>query len=141
VCSCRTPRIYSSSDPSTLPVFGFTRCLCARKARHLDVGEVIVFGIISGPSELVIKVRSLRRPVGGCSSFSCRCTHASFVRETLSFLCAEKQCCSNCSTTTAHAEWHMRVSQNEPSVTISSSVTCYARGREATAPAGNEARK
>jgi hypothetical protein len=46
---------------------------------------------------------------------------------------------------TAHAEWHMRASQNEPSVTISSSVTwhvdCYARGREATAPAGNEARK
>ena len=34
--------------------------LGARKARHLDVGEVIVFGIISGPSELVIKVRSQR---------------------------------------------------------------------------------
>jgi hypothetical protein len=48
--------------------------LCARKARDLDVGEVIVFGIISGPSELVI------------------------------------------------AEWHMRVSQNEPSATISSPV-------------------
>jgi hypothetical protein len=59
------------------------------KARHLDVGEVIVFGIISGPSELVIKVRSLRRPVGGCSSLSCRCPHASFVREALSSLCAE----------------------------------------------------
>ena len=47
--------------------------------------------------------------------------------------------------TTAHAEWQMKVSQNEPSVTISSSVTwhvdCYVRGREATAPAGNEARK
>jgi hypothetical protein len=24
--------------------------LCARKARHLDVGEVIVFGVVSGPS-------------------------------------------------------------------------------------------
>ena len=35
--------------------------LGARKARHLDVGEVIVFASISGPSELVIKVRSLRR--------------------------------------------------------------------------------
>jgi hypothetical protein len=50
-----------------------------------------------------------------------------------------------CSTTTAHAEWHLRVSQNEPSATISSSVIwhvdCYAREREATAPAGNEARK
>ena len=23
---------------------------CARKARHLDIGEFIVFGIISGPS-------------------------------------------------------------------------------------------
>jgi hypothetical protein len=33
----------------------------ARKARHLDVGEVIVFAIISGPSELVIKVSSLQR--------------------------------------------------------------------------------
>jgi hypothetical protein len=47
--------------PRTSLVFGFTRCLCARKARHLDVGEVIVFAIISGPSELVIKARSLRR--------------------------------------------------------------------------------
>jgi hypothetical protein len=27
--------------------------LCTCKARRLDVGEVIVFGIISGPSELV----------------------------------------------------------------------------------------
>ena len=96
--------------------------LGAGKARRLDVGEVIVFASISGPSELGIEVPSLRRPVGGCSSFSCRCTHASFVRETLSFLCAEKQCCSNCSTTTAHAEWHMRVSQNEPSAKISSPV-------------------
>ena len=53
--------------------------LCPRKARHLDVGEVMVFAIIIGPSELVIKVRSLRRPVGGCSSLSCRCPHASFL--------------------------------------------------------------
>jgi hypothetical protein len=64
---------------------------------------------------------------------SCRCPHASFVRESMSSLCAGKQRCSNCSTTTAHAEWHMRVSQNEPSATISSSVTwhvdCCARAR------------
>jgi hypothetical protein len=54
--------------------------LRAPKGTHLNAGEVIVFGIISGSSELVIKVRSLRRPVGGCSSLSCRCPHASFVR-------------------------------------------------------------
>ena len=59
--SAWAPRVYSSSVPRTSLVFGFTRCLCACKARHLDVGEVIVFAIISGPSELVIKVRSLRR--------------------------------------------------------------------------------
>ena len=51
----------SIRHPAPCRSSGFTRCLCARKARHLDVGEVIVFAIISGPSELVIKVSSLRR--------------------------------------------------------------------------------
>jgi hypothetical protein len=45
--------------------------LGARKARHLDVGEVIVFASISGPSELVIKVRSLRRQSVMPSRFFC----------------------------------------------------------------------
>jgi hypothetical protein len=62
--------------------------LCARKARHLNLGEVIVFGIISGPSELVIKVRSLQRS-RWLQSLSCRCPHASFVREAMSSLFAE----------------------------------------------------
>jgi hypothetical protein len=48
-----------------IPIAGLwkagARFHCARKARHLDVGEVIVFAIIGGPSELVIKVRSLWR--------------------------------------------------------------------------------
>jgi hypothetical protein len=46
---------------------------------------------------------------------------------------------------TVHASLSRTVSQNEPIATISSSITWhvdgYARGREATAPAGNEARK
>ena len=37
--------LYSSSEPSTLPVFGFTRYAWgARKAPDLKVSEVIVFG-------------------------------------------------------------------------------------------------
>jgi hypothetical protein len=87
--------------------------LCARKARHLDVGEVIAFGIISGPSGL---------GSAACGAQSVAAVVCLVDALTLLLFVCRKQCCSNCSTTTAHAEWHMRVSQNEPSVTISSSV-------------------
>src|SRR5262249_21717708 len=40
--------VLSAQDPSALRVHQMR--LYARKARHLDVGEVIVPGIISGPS-------------------------------------------------------------------------------------------
>jgi hypothetical protein len=47
----RTPRNYSSSEPRSLLVFWVDQMrLCARKARHLDVREVIVFGVISRPT-------------------------------------------------------------------------------------------
>ena len=59
---CRTAdSFYSSSEPSIAGLRVQQMRLCARKARHRDVGEVIVFAIISDPSELVIKDRSLRR--------------------------------------------------------------------------------
>jgi hypothetical protein len=35
------PRIYSSSEPRTLPVFGLKMRLYARKARHLNIDEAI----------------------------------------------------------------------------------------------------
>jgi hypothetical protein len=56
-----------------LPVFAFTKCAWAH-ARQVTwtVSEVIVLAIISGPSELVIKVRSLRRQSVMPSRFLCR---------------------------------------------------------------------
>ena len=63
--------------------------LGARKARRLDVGEVIVLGIISGPSELVIKVRSQRHQSVAAVVCLVDAFTLLFVREVLSSLCAE----------------------------------------------------
>ena len=41
-------RIYSSSEPSTLPVFGFTRCARAHERHVMNVAQVIVYVCVFG---------------------------------------------------------------------------------------------